>query len=111
MHDQGIVHRTALGLEDPRHGGPVLRVGRQPIYRFGRDRHQLPRPEQLRGTVQIGRAVQMCIRDRQSPCAFVTVLPGQLPVCWFMPVSSLKTVLFPTLGLPARAITLPPGAL
>ena len=36
--------------------------------------------------------------------AFPTVLPGQLPVCCLSPVRALKTVLFPVLGLPARAI-------
>jgi len=43
------------------------------------------------------------------PCAFVTVFPGQLPVCWFSPVRLLNTVLFPTFGLPARAIILSCG--
>ena len=33
-----------------------------------------------------------------------TVLPGQLPVCYFSPVRALKTVLFPVLGLPASAM-------
>ena len=46
-----------------------------------------------------------CVR----PWALVTVLPGQLPVCWFIPVSSLKTVLLPTLGLPASATTFSSG--
>ena len=32
-------------------------------------------------------------------------MPVQLPVCWRSPVSRLKTVLFPTFGSPARAIT------
>ena len=30
-------------------------------------------------------------------------MPGQLPVCWLSPVRALKTVDFPTLGLPASA--------
>ena len=39
-----------------------------------------------------------------SPTALPTVFPAQLPVCCFSPVSALKTVLFPVLGLPAKAI-------
>lgn len=38
-----------------------------------------------------------------SPTALPTVFPAQLPVCCFSPVSALKTVLFPVLGLPAKA--------
>ncbi len=38
------------------------------------------------------------------PSAVATVLPGQLPVCWCMPVKALKVVLFPVLGLPASAM-------
>lgn len=30
--------------------------------------------------------------------------PAQFPVCWCIPVSALKMVLFPTLGFPASAI-------
>ena len=41
----------------------------------------------------------------QYPCALATVLPGQLPVCWFIPVNSLNTVDLPTFGLPASATT------
>lgn len=37
------------------------------------------------------------------PSARTTVLPGQFPVCCLSPVSALNTVLFPTLGAPARA--------
>ena len=43
------------------------------------------------------------------PCALVTVFPGQLPVCCFSPVRLLKTVLLPTLGLPASATMLSSG--
>ena len=41
---------------------------------------------------------------RKVPEACSTVLPGQLPVCCLRPVRALKSVLFPTLGLPARAM-------
>ena len=41
---------------------------------------------------------------RKAPSARTTVLPGQFPVCWRSPVSALKTVVLPTLGLPASAI-------
>ena len=40
--------------------------------------------------------VSLCL---YLPCAFVTVFPGQFPVCWLSPVSPLKTVLFPTFGV------------
>ena len=45
------------------------------------------------------------IRPPQLPWATATVFPGQLPVCWRMPVRALNRVLLPTLGFPARAIT------
>ncbi len=40
----------------------------------------------------------------QLPSFFSTVFPGQFPTCCRAPVSALNTVLFPTLGLPAKAI-------
>ena len=43
--------------------------------------------------------------QRKCPSAVPTVFPLQLPVCWCRPVRALNTVLLPTLGLPARAIT------
>ena len=39
-----------------------------------------------------------------SPSFFSTVLPGQLPVCWCRPVNTLKMVVLPAFGFPARAI-------
>ena len=38
------------------------------------------------------------------PEAFETVFPGQLPVCWCIPVKLLNIVDLPTLGLPAKPI-------
>ena len=43
---------------------------------------------------------------RHVPCASATVLPGQFPVCWCMPVRALKIVLLPTFGFPASATSL-----
>ena len=37
------------------------------------------------------------------PAAPETVFPTQFPVCWCRPVRALKTVDFPTLGMPASA--------
>ena len=38
------------------------------------------------------------------PSFFSTVTPGQLPTYWLPPVSSLKSVVLPQFGSPARAI-------
>ena len=51
-----------------------------------------------------GRSIILCsiLLYVYFPNAASTVFPDQLPVCCFSPVKALKTVLFPTLGLPRR---------
>lgn len=38
--------------------------------------------------------------------SFSTVTPGQFPTYWLAPVRALKSVVFPQLGLPARAMVI-----
>ena len=45
-------------------------------------------------------SVTFCPRRKNVPFALTTVLPHQFPVCCFIPVRALNTVLFPTFGFP-----------
>ena len=36
---------------------------------------------------------------RYFPCAFVTVLPGQFPVCWLSPVQAVKHCALADVGI------------
>ena len=47
MHDQRIVGRTSLGLEQPPHRGAIERVYPKAVDRFGRKRDKTATPETL----------------------------------------------------------------
>ncbi len=63
MHDQRVVCRPALGLEDARHGLAVAGIGAQPVDGFGRERDQPAGHEAAR------RGLDRLVLGRQNACS------------------------------------------
>ena len=48
-------------------------------------------------------AKNIILKSSKKPSFLSTVTPAQLPTLWLEPVRLLKSVVFPTLGLPSKA--------